>query len=89
MTYKVTEKVSTNKLPEPGDLWKHPQENEVYMRIFNDHGARALGTNNAYNYMFSVSMTNGAIRKTVLSEDPCSRIVRLEPEGGRMILVEK
>lgn len=77
MKAEVVEKVK-DRLPEIGECWQHDGYPEVYMRIDNKQGKRAIGF--AYNgYFYSVMMQDAAIYATPVSS---LNIIIIEPVVG-------
>jgi hypothetical protein len=81
----IDKKEETIKIPEVGQAWMHKSGGEVYMRIVDHLGARALDHDleEKKKYFYSVDLKSGYIRHT--DKNPYnSNVVLLEPVGGEI-----
>ena len=62
------EKPEEKVIPEVGDVWKHKKGSDVFMRVKDIHGSRALGLDEK-DFFFSVGLEGGWIYSTGRNAD--------------------
>ena len=60
----VKNRIGTD-IPMVGDVWHHPNTNQIYMRINDEHGSKVKGFSSQL-YFFSVNLRTGDIVHTSL-----------------------
>lgn len=80
MNYTVKSNSPAGRIPEVGEPWMHQGSNQVFVRISNREGRRAIHGNDEYNdehLFYSVSLKNGSIYNTNKNKKD---IIILQPE---------
>ena len=72
-----------NIVPEVGEMWKHPNDREVYLRIRDENGQKALPGASG-TYLFSVRVKDG----NICSTSPDANFIMLEPIGGEPLMLQ-
>ena len=61
---------SNDKLPEVGQCWSHPDTDEVFLRISDREGRKALEhANDRSDRMYGVCLQSGRVKHTTLGAD--------------------
>ena len=76
-------KVPEVTIPEVGELWKHPGQVKIYLRINDEDGRKAMEKVNLV-YFFSVRIRDGKI----VSTDRNAEFRMLQPVGGEPLMLE-
>lgn len=81
MKTEIVENKKTQRLPEVGEAWTHPGSADVYVRINDKEGRRALDFEAPDDkILYSISLCSGR----VLTTDKTATCTILEPVGGVM-----